>query len=221
VNVIELKEYILESKMTKGLFEPFDFSLARGDVCVLSTDSIDDGLTFLKALATLIRPLHGTYHYNGTLLNLSDHSSLLPVKKRIGFITSHSALISNRSIRENLLLMGSYHNNTTSMQLDEKTRELCELFSIQNVIDKHPQDLSIRDCHLAITIRELAKSPDILLIEHPEDFIGLASFGILWDFLEKLVMEKLPVLFISNSKSFIQSFSNRKLMIMQGTLTEG
>ena len=221
MNIIELKKYILESKMTGEPFEPFDFSLARGDVCVLSTDSMDDGLTFLKALATLIRPLQGTYHYNGNLLNLSNRSSLLPIKKTIGFITSHSALISNRSIRENLLLMGSYYNNTKSTQLDEKTRDLCELFSMQTVIDQHPRDLSIHDCHLAITIRELAKSPDVLLLEHPEDFIGLASFGILWDYLKKLVSEKIPILFISNSKSFIQSFSNRKLVILQGALTEG
>jgi len=221
VNIIELKEYILDSRMTGRPFERFDFSIAWEDVCVLSADSIDDGLTFLKALATLTRPLHGIYRYNGDILNLSDYSGLLSVKKKIGFITSHSALISNRTIRENLLLAGSYFNNTISMELDEKTRELCELFSIQKMIDQRPSDLSARDCHLAITIRELAKSPEILLLEHPEDFIGLANFGILWDFLAKFVKEKLPVVFLSNSKSFIQSFSNRKLVIMQGTLTEG
>jgi ABC-type lipoprotein export system ATPase subunit len=204
--------------MTEKPFEPFDFSLARGDVCGLTTDSVEDSLTFLKALATLIRPLNGTYHYDGNLLDLSDHSKLLLVKKKIGFITSHSALISNRNIRENLLLSGSYYNNRSSMQLDEKTKALCELFSIEKIIDHRPSDLSPRDCHLAITVRELAKSPEVLLLEHPEDFIGLASFGILWDFLEKLVKDKLPVVFISNSKSFIQSFSNRKLVIMQGTL---
>jgi ABC-type Na+ transport system ATPase subunit NatA len=219
MNVIELREYILDSRITERPFEPFDFSLARGDVCVLSTDSIDDALTFLRALATLIRPLHGTYCYNGTPLNLSDSSGLLSVKKKIGFITSYSALISNRTIRENLLLMGAYYNNTFSMEFDETTRELCELFSIQKMIDLRPSDLSIRDCHLAITIRELAKSPEVLLLEYPEDFIGLANFGIFWDFLEKRVKESLPVVFLSNSKSFIQSFSNRKLVIMQGTLT--
>jgi ABC-type lipoprotein export system ATPase subunit len=221
MNIIEIKEYILSSKITGRPFEPFDFSLAQEDICVLSTDSIDDGLTFLKALATLIRPMHGIYRYHGDILNFSNYRSLLSVKKKIGFITSHSALISNRTIRENLLLTGSYFNNTISMELDEKTRELCELFSIQEMIDQRPSDLSDRDCHLAITIRELAKSPEVLLLEHPEDFIGLANFGILWDFLAKFVKEKLPVVFISNSKSFIQSFSNRKLVIMQGVLTTG
>ncbi len=210
---------MLDFKMTGRPCEPFDFSLARGDVCVLSSDSIDDALTFLKALATLIRPLHGIYRYNGDILNLSDHSSLLPVKKKIGFITSYSALISNRTIRENLLLMGSYYNNTLSLELDEKTQALCELFSIQKMIDLRPSDLSTRDCHLAITIRELAKSPEILLLENPEDFIGLSKFGIFWDFLAKQVKENLPVVFLSNSKSFIQSFSNRKLVIIQGALT--
>jgi ABC-type lipoprotein export system ATPase subunit len=220
VNVIELTEYNLDAKVTGRPFKPFDFSLARGDVCHLSTDSVDDALTFLKALATLIRPLQGAYRYKGEVLNLSDFRCLLPLKKKIGFITSHSALISNRSIRENLLLMQSYYSNTYFLELDEKTREYCELFSIQKMMDQRPVDLAARQCHLAITIRELAKSPEVLLLENPEDFIGLSNFGIFWDVFAKQVEEKLPVVFLSNSKSFIQSFANRKLVILQETLTE-
>ena len=139
---------------------------------------------------------------------------------KIGFITSHSALISNRTIRENLLLMGTYHRNTNAIALDERTQELCELFSIQHMIDLRPSELSPRDRHLAITIRELAKSPEVLLLENLEDFIGLANFGIFWELMTDQVKQKLPVVFLSNSKSFIQAFSNRKLVIMQGKLNE-
>lgn len=116
--------------------------------------------------------------------------------------------------------MRSYHNNTRSLELDEKTRELCELFSIQHIMDQRPVDLAARHCHLAITIRELAKPSEILLLENLEDFIGLSNFGIFWNVFAKQVEEKLPVVFLSNSKSFIQSFANRKLVILQGTLTE-
>jgi ABC-type Na+ transport system ATPase subunit NatA len=220
VNIIELKKYIPDSTMKETSFEPFDFSLDRGEVCNLSPDSIDDGLTFLKVLATLIPPLHGTYRYQGKPLDFSDCSNLLPVKKKIGFITSHSALISNLTIRENLVWNQAYYENTTSMELDNETRKLCDLFRVQPMIDLRPSDISPRDCHLAITIRELAKSPQILLLENPEDFIGLANFGIFWDVMAALVREKVPVVFLSNSKSFIQAFSNRKLVISQGKLRE-
>lgn len=217
---IELTDYSYDSKMTGTPFEPFRFSLTDGDACLVRADLIDDALTFLKALATLIRPVRGTYRFNGRVLDLSSRNDLLTVKKRIGYITSHSALISNRTIRENLLLMEAYHNNTLNITLSPKTDALCEMFAIQNLIDSRPSDLSPRDCHLAITIRELAKSPDVLLLEHPEDYIGLANFGILWDFLQTLVKEKLPMVFLSNSKSFVQTFANRKLVISQGKLTE-
>jgi polar amino acid transport system ATP-binding protein len=217
---IELINYTYESKMTGNLFEPFSFSLIDGDACLVRTDLIDDALVFLKALATLFRPDRGTYRFNGRVLDLSSRKGLLKVKKRIGYITSHSALISNRTIRENLLLMEAYHKNALSMELNSKTQALCEMFAMQKLIDHRPSDLSPRDCHLAITIRELAKSPDVLLLEHPEDYIGLANFGILWDFMQTLVKEKLPIVFMSNSKSFVQAFANRKLVISQGKVTE-
>jgi D-methionine transport system ATP-binding protein len=220
MKVIDLKDYVIGPQTEGRTFEPFDFSLSRGDVCLLSTDSTGDALAFLKALATLTRPLQGRYRFNGDLLNLWDHDSLLSVKKKIGYITSHTALISNRTIQDNLLWIGAYYNNTLSVEPDQRTRELCDLFSIHKIMDRRPSELSARDCHLVITIRELAKSPEVLLLENPEDLIGLANFGIFWDVFAKLTEEQLPVVFLSNSKSFIQSFSNRKLMIMQGKLTE-
>ena len=88
------------------------------------------------------------------------------------------------------------------------------------IIDLRPSEVSPRDCHLAITIRELAKSPEFLLLENPEDYIGLVNFGIFWDLLENRVKGDLPVVFLSNSKSFIRAFSNRKLVISQGKLRE-
>ena len=217
---IELIDYTYESKMTGNLFEPFSFTLIDGDACLVRTDLIDDALVFLKAVATLFRPDRGTYRFNGRVLDLFSRKDLLRVKKRIGYITSHSALISNRTVRENLLLMEAYHNNTLSSELNSKTQALCEMFAIQKLIDHRPSDLPPRDCHLVITIRELAKAPDILLIEHPEDFIGLANFGILWDFLKTLTKEKIPMVFLSNSKSFVQAFANRELVISQGKVTE-
>jgi ABC-type glutathione transport system ATPase component len=220
MNIIELKNYVLDADVRGRRLEPFDFTLAGGDMCFLSTDSMDDALTFLKALATLIRPRQGAYLFKGEPLNLSDHDGLLSVKKQIGFITSHSALISNRSLREKLNWIRDYHENTFFSELDDETRKLCELFSILRIIDLRPSEVSPRDCHLAITIRELAKSPEFLLLENPEDYIGLVNFGIFWDLLENRVKGDLPVVFLSNSKSFIRAFSNRKLVISQGKLRE-
>lgn len=218
--LIELKNYVLTSKRTGKRLEPFDFGLAEGDACLLSSDSLDDALMFLKALATLIRPLKGDYLFKNAPVNFSNDSALLKIKKKIGFITSHSALISNRSIRENLLWIRAYHDNKMYTELDEETLALCELFSIQKMIDLLPSELSPRDCHVVITIRELAKSPEILLLEHPEDFIGLSNFGIFWGIMDKLLKRRLPMVFLSNSKSFIQAFSNRKLLIKQGKFTD-
>lgn len=219
MNVIELKDYRLDTRNAVRRLEPFDFSLARGEVCLVSADSSSHGLAFLKGLATLLRPLSGEYRFNGDRLNFHDHSRLLKVKKRIGFICSHAALISNRTIRENLLWLRAYHDNRFSSEPDEKTRQLCDLFGVHHMLDRRPSELSTREVHLAITIRELAKSPEVLLLENPEDFIGLANFGIFWDYFETLVREQLPVVFLSNSKSFVHAFSTRKLSITQGKLT--
>ena len=145
MKLIELTDYSFDSKKMGCPFKPFDFSLTLGDVVSLSTDSGDDALTFLKALATLIQPLQGEYCYKQEVLDFSSYKNLLDTKKNIGFITSHAALISNRTVRENLLLMRAYYTNSTSDELDQHTQELCQLFSLEDKLELRPAALTDND----------------------------------------------------------------------------
>ncbi len=56
------------------------------------------------------------------------------------------------------------------MDIDEKALKLCKIFNIEDKLDFHPGTL--RPVDLRIAIRELTKSFDILLLEHPEDYFG-------------------------------------------------
>ncbi len=71
---------------------------------------------------------------------------------------------------------------------------------------------------IAIAIRELAKSPDLLLIERPEDFIGHTRFDLFTEVLRDMVLTILPVVFISYDKDFIEEFSNKKIFLKNGNL---
>ena len=145
--------------------ERFSCSIARGDVCWLDVDTGERGHSFLKALATLIQPLEGRYSFKGARLDFSSAASILAIKKQIGYITSHSTLISNRSLRENLTLMRSYFDNNLSARVDDHTFKMCRRFSIADKIDQRPEDLDLIDIRSAVVVREFSKSLQLLLLE--------------------------------------------------------
>jgi len=220
MKLVELTEYSFDSKKTGQPFQPFYFSMTPGDVVSISADSADDALNFLMSLATLIRPLQGDYRYKGSMLDFSNYRNLLDIKKNIGFITSHSALISNLTVRENLLLMNAYFTNSFSGQLDLRTQELCKLFSLQEKLELRPAALTAHEYRFAVTIRELAKIPEMLLMEYPEKYIGIATLETLNTVFSDMLGENVCFVFLSEYRHFIETFSKRKLVISKGTLQE-
>ena len=217
---IELENYSLPASEESPGIETFGFSVSTGDICWLDADATEDALLFFKALATLVTPLSGTYRFEGERLDFARPDTLLPVKKTIGYITTHSALISNRSLRENLTLMRSYADNNLSARIDDKTFDLCTHFSIADKVDLRPEKLEQTDRRAAIVIREITKATRLLLLEKPEIYLGHARF-FLYDWLLRGLMDQgVPIVFTSDDKNFIDSVSNRALVLREGRLKE-
>jgi len=196
-----------------------DFTLSGAESCCVRSDSSDDARLFLRALATLVYPVQGTYRYNGKLLDFSDYRRLLSLKRRVGYIASDTAMLSNRTIRENLLLMRYYLENSLAISLDEQTWTLCKHFKIEDKLDLRPADLDPADLRAAITVRELTKSPELLLLEGPEWFVGFRRFGLFVQSVEEVIGPACSAVFFTSDDDFIDRFSNKTVMIKNGKIT--
>jgi len=218
MKLIELSDYTLSPTGTGNGLNRFYFSLSKGDACSVQADSPDDAHLLLKGIAMLERPANGAYRFMGEKINFSDHRNLLPYKKKMGYITSDASMISNMSIRENLLLMRYYFENSLSLDIKDNVKNLCVLFDIYDKLDVRPGALRPTELRSAIAIRELTKSPDILLFERPEDFIRRTKFDLFVKLLKEMLLAGLPVVFISYDADFVKEFSNRKILISGGNL---
>jgi len=221
VYLTELSDYSLVSPFGKGNgLNQCYFSLSTGDICSIQSDSSDDTHLFLRALATLAPPTEGVYNFKGKPLNFSDHTKLLPVKKKIGYIAHDSAMINNRTIRENMLLKRYYFDNSLERELDEDTDLLFRLFKIDNILDTRTTEVDLLKLRLAITIRELMKRPELLLLERPEDFVGHTHFDIFVNILKKMILPKVTIVFLSYNADFILELANRNIQINNGKITD-
>ena len=220
MHLIELLDYHLDAMGTGCDFNSIYFELAKSDICQIQTDSTDDAHNFLKALATLVRPVSGRYRFMGEDINFSDYRKLLPIKKKIGYIGQDATMVSNRTVRENLLLMKSYYENSLSIPLDEKVSTLCKRYSLQNKLDVRPGKLRPVDLRTAIAIRELTKSFDVLLIDCPEDYFGHSPSDPFDEIFRNIHHTGKAVVFFSRDHDFAETYANRKILITKGTLAK-
>jgi len=219
VYTIELKDYTMISSGGKPGLNLLHLAVSEGDVCSIRSDSSDDAYLFIRALSTLLAPSKGVYRFKGEKLDFSDYRKILPVKKKIGFITPEAAMLSNRTIRENLLFIRYYFENSLSISLDDYTFRLCERFRIVDKLDIRPAALDSTDLRIAIAIRELCKLPELLLVEKPEDFIGQKNFALFVEVFEEFLQSRIPIIFFSDNNQFVRRFSNREIVIKNKRIT--
>jgi len=218
---IELTDYRVAHSDEGAAIERFSFSISSGDVCWLDAGTPEEAHSFFKVLAMLIIPQAGVYYFKEDRLDFSRPEVILAAKRQIGYITTHSALISNRSLRENLTLTRSYFDNDLSASVDDETFELCRRFSLVEKIDMRPQDLDLIDMRTAIVIRELSKSPQLLLLERPEAYLGHARFGLYSRLVQDLIEKGVPVVFTSDDGEYIDRVTNRTVVLKDGRLNHG
>jgi|LGVE01.1.fsa_nt_gb ABC-type ATPase involved in cell division len=219
MKLIELSDYTLSPIGQGNGLNRFYFDLSKGDVCSIQADLPDDAHLLLKGIAMLERPANGAYRFTGKKINFSDYKNLLPYKKKIGYMATDASMISNMSIRENLLLMRYYFENSLSLDIKDNVKNLCLIFDIYDKLNICPGELRPTELRSAIAIRELTKSPEILLFERPEDFVRHAKFDLFVKLLKEMLIAGLPVVFISYDADFVKEFSNRQILISGGNLT--
>ena len=217
---IELTDYVLTTRRTGRGLKPFHFAVARGQTCAVHGDEPNDICQFLRALATMERPATGTYHFFGHPLDFSDYRHLLPWRRKISYIGRDSTLISNLTLRENLLLEKTYFENSLKLELSEEIIWFCRVFNLLDKLDVRPGALNPLNLRVAVAIRELAKASHLLVMDGPEEILGHPNFHYFVERIHSMIAGGIPFVYFSEDPNFLAGFSGRKIRIHQGALSE-
>lgn len=216
--LIELTHYVLAPEKNGRGIGPSTLRIGAGEILSVQSDSVNDTHLLIKGLATLSYPVSGTYLFQGEALDFSDYRNLLNTKKQLGYLTSSSALISNRSIRDNLCIGQVYFGNDLSAALSESAMDLCREFGIHGVLDERPVGLGAFDNKRAMVIRELMKKPRLMLVEYPEMFSGHRYMDHLIRIFKAEIHDGMALVFVSGDQQFNNAFPGNHLEIKGGSV---
>lgn len=220
MELIRLVDYTLKSPDGGTALQEVNLSLNRGDrVSIVAQDRHDVQL-FMKGLASLLYPTGGKFFFQGKDLDFSDYRNLLTYKQKVGYIASDTSLISNKSVKDNLMLMVNYFENSFSMTIPDDIMELCKMFDLDTKLDLRPTYLDPEKRRIAIIIHEICKKPDILLIERPKEFLGVKSFDTLKSVLRRLMDTGIALVCYALDEDFVSQFSTREIVIEKGRIVE-
>ncbi len=135
------------------------FTVKEGELMVLTGPSGAGKSTIIRLIAGLERPDEGFITYNGEKWVDTKQGFFLPTRKRgIGFVFQDYTLFPHLSV---------YRNIAFSAQNQEDPARLMKLFGILHLKDHMPHRISGGERQRCAICQNLAKKPEVLLLDEP------------------------------------------------------
>lgn len=215
--IIEIRNLDLVSMGRDAQDESNRLIIARGDAVAITAEAPADARRLLRVLATLERPDGIDYRFQGLPVELKNYRQCLPVKRQIGYVAADAAMISNRTLRENLLLTRFYYENDLTIDIDETVSRLLADARLIDKLDRRPSALSGGELLKAVAIREMAKAPVVMLVERPEPFMPMMPDNGIFQHLAGMVRSGTALVFYSRDGQ-MNGLANRRLVLAGNTM---
>ena len=155
--------------------------------------------TSLKLLYGLAKPYRGEVHAEGTVRMLPQNPQTLFVKK---------------TVREDLLEM--LPKDDTDRK--EKTARVVQLCGLQDLLDRHPYDLSGGEQQRAALAKVLLLEPDILLLDEPTKGLDAEFKQVFAAILKALQAKGVTIVMVSHDVEFCAKYADRCAMFFDGSV---
>ena len=188
--------------VVKGL----SLTVRRGEFLALLGGNGTGKTTSLKLLSGLLQPCRGELETVGRLGVLPQNPQALFVKK---------------TVREDLfeLLKGRSLSRAAQEEQVARAVTLCRL---EELLDRHPYDLSGGEQQRAALAKILLLEPDVLLLDEPTKGLDAGFKQTLAEILQRLLRRGVPVLMVSHDIEFCARYAHRCALFFDGTIvTEG
>ncbi|GMM84671.1 ATP-binding cassette domain-containing protein [Pseudoalteromonas sp. MTN2-4] len=152
----------------RDIFNDLNLEVQSGGCCVIKGVSGSGKSLLFSMICDIVRPQNGCVVYNNVCLPDMDKSQYYSYKKETGAIFQLPALISNLTLKENLLLPLNQFCNDLSYQDKLKIIESkCEEIGLQNQLELRTDHLSIGIASLVGVIRATILQPKVIVWDSP------------------------------------------------------
>lgn len=171
--------------------------------------------TLLRLLAALQEPSSGRYFINRSDVAQMSFEELSPFRLRIGFGFENGGLISNRTIRQNLMLPLFYHRILSALESEARVNEYCRVFRLDGVKDSRPAQVSGGLRKACLVARSLILHPEMLVLDNPSAGLDKSTaLGLVDAVQEHRKTKGLRHVFItSDDHEFMRNFDHRIIHI--------
>lgn len=199
---------------TSFILDKFNLNVKKGEILTIMGSNGSGKTTALKLLAGILKPYQGKVYLNGKSVSKMKVHDLY---NQIGYLDqNHILQFTCDNVKDELVSCVKNIGMDTS---NEKITEIIELFSLGNIMYRHPYDLSAGQQQKLALASILLKDTNVLLLDEPTkgvDPISKKNFGGL---LQQINSMGVTIVMINHDIEFVAEYSHKCAMIFDGSIT--
>jgi len=191
---------------TPDVVRGLSLTVKKGEFVALLGGNGTGKTTSLKLLAGLEKPYRGTVNMHGTVGVLPQNPQALFVKK---------------SVREDLLEILHAHR-LSEEEKKARVSRVVRLCRLEELLDRHPYDLSGGEQQRAALAKVLLSEPEILLMDEPTKGLDAEFQQVFALILRQLLHRGVAILMVSHDIGFCARYAHRCALFFDGSIvTQG
>ena len=200
-----------------------DFSIKRERVYLVTGPSEEANVLLLKIMGGLLPPRsagstrQGRVFFQGTdLYEGSDHE-IKQAKKKIAYVFREGTMISNLTVKENLLLPCQYHYPERECTVTmAKIAGDFRFFGLPDVLDKRPDLVSYGVKKKLAFIRASLQEPELMLVEKPMFNLEEEDREQVFHYLADLKKKGIAFILVSHFQSLLETLIDEAIVLEEG-----
>ncbi|NQU49029.1 MAG: ATP-binding cassette domain-containing protein [Planctomycetes bacterium] len=165
--MIHLKD-VHKSFGSQHVLDGLSFDVAEGESLVIMGPSGAGKSVILKHIIGLLNPDSGVIEVEGLSVPDLDARSMRGLRRNMGYLFQHAALINWLSVFENIALPLRETTSMSEAEIKDKVGEVLALVHLETANEKFPSELSGGMQKRVGLARALVTDPGIILYDEPE-----------------------------------------------------
>jgi cobalt/nickel transport system ATP-binding protein len=215
MNLIELKHISFSySDEEPCVLQDLSLQVKEGTCLVVKGDNGSGKSTLFRILNGLSFPQKGQYLFDGTEITekyLNQNANAKMFHKRIGYLFQNPDIMLFNGKTYDEVAFGPRQMGLPDAEVDRRTRDCMELFSISDLAEKAPYHLSGGQKKRVALAAVMALNPDVVILDEPFAGLDRKAQAFLTDFLTELKTGGKTLIIATHDETLTESLADRVL----------
>ncbi len=217
-HLVELREVVLDFP-EKRVLDGISLKVEPLDRLVIMGQSGSGKSTILRLILGILQPTAGEIFFKQFEISRLKRRKLQQVRAQIGMVYQYSALLSSRSVRDNITLPLEELTRKTTAEIDKIVDAKLELVGMLDSKNQMPSELSGGMRKRVSLARALVMDPELILFDEPSAGLDPVISSVIDELIISLTeRSKVTSVIVTHEMDSAFRIATRMAMLYEGAL---